>query len=137
MRNKFEHFCEKFYGLEADFAGKLSRVFKPARVSSWTWKHLNKPVSLLSIELFVAVSLAIYYFFIMLSGCSGTYVENDNTFSNTQLFTYRLHHPISTNVWFLNASAEWRGRLPGPVITGWLTDIVAQKNCCWWQRRWN
>ena len=122
MKAGFENFCERFYGWEAVFAGRLSNFFKPARVSPWASKYLKKPVSLLTLELFVAVSLAIYYFIFMLYGCSGKYVESENTYSNTQIFTYLSHHPVSTNLWFLDKYPDWKTRLPGPILTGWMTD---------------
>ena len=122
VKATFENFCEKFYSVETVLAGKLSNSFKWGRVSCWIAEHFKKPVSLLGLELFVAVSLASCYFILMLYGCSGKYVESNNTYSNTQLFTYLSHHCVSTNVWFLDTYPDWRTRLPGPIITGWLTD---------------
>ena len=92
--------------------------------AGWLARHFKKPAALVGVEVFVALSLALYYFFLMLYGCSGRYVELDNTFSNTQIFTYLSHHPITEKVWFLETAPEWKTRLAGPMLSGALTDKV-------------
>jgi hypothetical protein len=121
LEARFSSFAAAFYEFASSRAGKLFAFLGLARFSNWVTKRFRKPLALVSVELFVALSLAIYYFFLMLYGTSAKYVEDDNTYSNTAVFTYLSHHPIAPKG-FLDVFPDWKTRLVGPMITGLLTD---------------
>jgi hypothetical protein len=122
LETRFSGFSAAFYEFSSSRAGKLFSFLGLTRFSNWVTKRFKKPVALVSLELFVAVSLALYYFFLMLYGASGKYVEWDNTFSNTQAFTYLSHHPVSASRDWMDSFPDWKTRLAAPMLSGFLTD---------------
>jgi hypothetical protein len=103
-------------------AGKLSGLFKLARLSSWLTRRMSKPPALLGIESFAAASLVVCYFFLMIPQGEAPR-ELDNNEMNAYLFTYLSDHPY-TQKNLISAFSNWKARLAGPMITGWSCDLV-------------
>jgi hypothetical protein len=81
---------------------------------------LGKSPALFGIELFVAISLAVYYFFLMFPQPAAPR-QVDGSEMNAYLFTYLSDHPYSQK----DISSEmpnWKSRLAGPMISGWAYD---------------
>jgi hypothetical protein len=115
-RNITGSFCAR----AAAVAEKLSSFFRQAQLSAWLTRRLSKPPALLAIESLVAVSLAVYFFFLMLPQVIAPRSYDGNPM-NAYLFTYLSAHPYSQTD-MISDFDNWRARLAGPMITGWLHD---------------
>ncbi len=113
LQDKFANFAGSFYDYGSGF-------FKLDPLSSWLRRHLAKPPGLLSIELFVAISLAVYYFFLMFPQTEAPR-QVDGSEMNAYLFTYLSDHPYSQKD-IASEMPNWKTRLAGPMISGWAYD---------------
>ena len=124
ITGKVRQFCRGFLqlGIKLGGGGKLSNLFRLAQLSSWLSRRLKKPAALVGIESFVALSLVIYYFFLMLP-MSEAPRHYDNDVFNRGYFTEYSHHPFIR--WdFSKDFPDVNTRLPGAILTGQLTDMV-------------
>jgi hypothetical protein len=119
---KFTDFAVKLYDWGTNWAGKASHLFKLPEVSSRLSRYFSKPSALLWIELFVALSLTMYYFFLLLP-----LAAPPRNFQNVAYFTEYAQHPY-TREDFTKDCPDVKTRLPGPMLTGWLTDTVFERN---------
>ncbi len=87
LQDKVANFAESYYDSGSFQARKLSNLFRGAQFSAWITRHTSKPVNLVAIESFVAVSLVVYYFFLMLPQVQ-TPRPYDGNSSNASLFTH-------------------------------------------------
>jgi hypothetical protein len=74
----------------------------------------------LAVELFVAICLSVYFFFLMLPMADAPR-RTDGNEMNIYLFTYMSEHPYSTTNMIADFD-NWRGRLAGPMLSGWVYD---------------
>lgn len=129
LSDKFTNIAAGFYDRASAWAGKASVFFRLPQFSSWLARRLSKPAGLVGLESFVALSLVVYFFFLMLpeSGAPRSYDGNE---MNYYLFTYLSDHPypLPHHKNLLAGFDNWKARLPGPMITGWVHD-VALKIC--------
>lgn len=121
LPEKFAGFVRGFYEWGAGFAGKLSGFSRGTRLSYWLSRRLSKPAGLLGIESFVALSLVVYFFFLMLPQAE-TPRSYDRNEMNIYLFTYLSDHPY-THRDLIAGFDNWKARLAGPMITGWMYDL--------------
>lgn len=121
LPDKFTGFAAGFYDRGSAWAGKLSRFFRWARFSSWLSRRLSKPAALVGIESFVALSLVVYFFFLVCPQAEAPRSYDGNEM-NTYLFTYLSDHPYPAHHNLLADFDNWKARLPGPMITGWVQD---------------
>jgi len=121
LSDKFADFAREFYNWGAGFTGKFSSFFRLARLSSWSKRRLSKPAGLVGIESFVALSLVVYFFFLTLPQAEAprSYDRNE---MNIYLFTYQSDHPYTQRDLIANFD-NWRARLAGPMISGWMYDL--------------
>ena len=117
LSDQFADFAGKFYDRGTAWAGKLSGIFKLARLATWLRQRLSKEPARLGVELLVALSLAITFYFLVRPACLP---YRDGNQINAQTFSYLWKDapPVSKALVQLN----WRKRLAGPILTGWLVD---------------
>jgi hypothetical protein len=121
LSDKFADFCGSFNDWRTGFTGKLAGYFQLARLSSWSMRRLQKPAGLVGIEAFVAVSLVVYFFFLLLPQAEAPRAYDGNEM-NIYLFTYVSDHPY-THRDLIADFENWRARLAGPMIAGWMYDL--------------
>ena len=122
FQDKLADIAGSFYDRVTYVAGKLSGFFRLARISTWLARRLSKPPALLGIESLVAVSLAVYFFFLMFPQVIAPRSYDSNRM-NAYLFTYLSAHPFAQKD-MISDFDNWRARLAGPLITGWLYDAT-------------
>jgi hypothetical protein len=115
IQAKFANFVESFYA-------SGSGLLKSAPFISWRRKYLPKPLTLFGIELLVAISLAVYYFFLMLPQMDAPR-QIDGNEMNPYLFTYLSDHPYSQKD-IASDFTSWKPRLAGPMISGLVYDLA-------------
>jgi hypothetical protein len=120
FQDKLADIAGSFYDLVAEATAKLSGFFRLAQLSAWLTRRLSKPPALLAIESLVAVSLAVYFFFLMLPEVTAPRTYDGNQM-NAYLFTFLSRHP-TTHEDMISGFDNWRARLAGPMITGWMFD---------------
>jgi hypothetical protein len=126
LYDKFAHFAGSFYDWGSVQARKLSNLFRGAQFSSWLTRHTSKPAGLVAIESFMAIALVVYFFFLMLPQRVAPRRIDGNEM-NAYLFSYLSDHPYTTNDMIVDFD-NWRARLPGPMISGWLYDTCLTAN---------
>ncbi len=122
LPNKFANFAASFHDWATSWTGGLPQLFKLPRLSSWLSHRFSKPAALVGIESFVALSLAVYYFFLTLPMADAPRFYDQDIFNRT-FFTELSHHPFAQRD-FSKDYPDLKTRLPGPMLTGQLTDIV-------------
>ncbi|HTA95379.1 MAG TPA: hypothetical protein VK769_04575, partial [Verrucomicrobiae bacterium] len=111
LANKLANFAEGFYGLGSSATGRLGSFLRLAWFSSWLRRRFSKPPFLLGIESFVAISLTVFYFFLMFPSAEAPR-HSDGNEMNAYLFTYLSDHPYSHKD-LMAGFDVWRARLPG------------------------
>ena len=120
MPNSFIERCAglavRFYERTSNLGGRLSRVFRLDAVSRWSERRLGKPDWLAGLELITAVSLTVYFFFLMLPEAQMPRPQ-DKSAANVYLFTHLSHYrpPIDEN-YDLEFPA-WGPRVASQVLT--------------------
>lgn len=114
LQVKLTALAERFY----DFGSGLLKIWSP--LGAWLRRRLSKSPSLLGVELFVAISLAVYYFFLMFPQPAAPRPIDGNEM-NAYLFTYLSDHPYSRKD-IAHDFSTWKTRLAGPMISGWVFD---------------
>jgi hypothetical protein len=122
FQDKLADIAGNFYDQLTEVADKLSGFFRLAQLSAWLTRRLSKPPMLLGIESLVAVSLAVYFFFLMLPEVNVPRAYDGNQM-NAYLFTFLSRHPY-TQKDMISGFDNWRARLAGPLITGWMFDTT-------------
>jgi hypothetical protein len=112
----------KVTGIAGSFYDFGSSLFKSGSFFSWLRRHLPKPPALFGAELFVAVSLAVCYFFLMFPQSAAPRSIDGNEM-NPYLFTYLSSHPYSQKD-VAAGFTSWKPRLAGPMISSWEYDQV-------------
>lgn len=121
LQNKFTDFAGSFYNWGAGLAKKLARASRLTQLSERLSRRVSKPPLILGIESFVALTLVVYFFFLMLPQAD-TPRHYDGNVMNIYLFTYLSDHPYSHQDLIANFD-NWKARLAGPMITGWMYDL--------------
>jgi hypothetical protein len=114
LRKKFDIFAKDFY----DFGAS---IFKFGPLVSWLRRRLGKPPAQVAIEIFVALSLSVYYFF-LIAPQEAAPRSTDGNETNAYLFRYLSHHPYVPNNDLQSTFTAWGARLAGPMISGWVYD---------------
>ncbi len=112
----------KFVSFAGHFYAHRSGLSELKPLLSWFRRRLPKPPALFGIELLVAISLAVYYFFLVIPE-SAAPRQSDGNEMNAYLFTYLSDHPYSQK----DIAADfttWKARLAGPMLSGWEYDQV-------------
>jgi len=121
LQEKFSKFAGSFYDWGSLWAHKLSRLCGLTQFLSWLGRCLSKSPMLIGIESFVAISLVVYYFFLMFPQAQAPR-QNDGNEWNAYLFTFLSDHPYSPHKDLYSEIDAWKARLPGPLISGWVYD---------------
>lgn len=121
FQDKLADIAGSFYDQLAGLIDKLSHWFRMAELSAWLTRRLSKPPALLGIESLVAISLVVYFFFLMLPQVIAPR-SYDNNRMNAYLFTYLSAYPLTQSD-MIHDFDNWRARLAGPLITGWIYDL--------------
>jgi len=114
MRNKSANFAKDFY----DFGASL---FKFGPLTTWLQQRLGKSTAQAAIEIFVALSLSVYYFFLIAPQAAAPRSTDGNE-TNAYLFRYLSHHPYVPHNDLQSTFTAWGARLAGPMISGWVYD---------------
>jgi hypothetical protein len=114
LRKKFEDFAKDYY----DFGSSL---FKFGSLASWLRRRLGKPPAQAAIEIFVALSLSVYYFFLV-APQEAAPRSTDGNETNAYLFRYLSDHPYVPRNDLQATFTAWGARLAGPMISGWVYD---------------
>ena len=114
--DKFAEFASRFYDRVTGWAGRQSSRLKLPELSIRLTRYFSKPPALLGIESFVALSLSVYYFLLLIS-----MTTPPEHFQNIAFFTEHSRHPFSQED-FARAYPDVKTRLPGSLLTGWLID---------------
>jgi hypothetical protein len=85
----------------------------------------SKPLRQWGIECFVALSLTIYLLFLLSDKAEAPRISDGNVM-NIYLFTYMSRQPPYTSTNMIADFGNWRARVAGPVLTGWLWDTTAK-----------
>ncbi len=117
LQDRFAHFAGGFYDWGSNCAGKLGNLLKLPQVLSRLEGHWPKRPAVLGVELFVALSLTMGFFFLVRPTCLPA---PDGNVISRQLFSYlsAYEHAVVKNQVQLN----WRKRLAGPMLSAWLLD---------------
>jgi hypothetical protein len=110
----FAALANAFYNLGSPFA-------KLAPVLSWLQRRLGKPPSLFGIEMFVAFSLSIYFFFLIGPQAAAPRASDGNE-SNAYLFRRLSHNPYQPKNDVGASFPVWNARLGALVVSGWIYD---------------
>ncbi|MGB7745816.1 MAG: tetratricopeptide repeat protein [Verrucomicrobiia bacterium] len=117
LQNKFADFAANIYDRWAGAAGKLSAGCRWPQFSSWLEQQLGKRPGLFGVELFVALSLAVNFYFLVRPTCLP--YRDGNAISKSVFCCLSEHvSPAARNQVQLN----WKKRLAGPMLSGWLLD---------------
>ena len=118
LSDKFAGFAVGFYEWGAGWAGKLSGFFRLVPLSSVLTRHLSKRPARLGVELLVALSLTVTFYFLVRPTCLP---YRDGNAISRQAFCYLSEHvsPESKKQVQLN----WKKRLAGPMLSAWLLDV--------------
>ena len=108
-----------FYDRGSTWAGALSDTFKLKALSSWLARRLSKPAALVLVELFVAISLTVNFFFLVKPECLP---KPDGNMYSAFLFSYMSEY---SNVPKDMIPVIWRTRLLAPMASSWVMDTVA------------
>ena len=73
----------------------------------------------------MAITFVVYFFFLMCPQAEAPRSYDGNEM-NYYLFTYLSDHPYAARHNILSGFDNWKARLPGPMITGWLNDPVIE-----------
>jgi len=120
MWNKITDFAVRVCDFGTKWAASTARLFRLPRLSSAIAQHFSKPASLVGLESFVALSLAVYYFFLILP-MSQTVREYGNDIQTVSYFTEYSQHPF-TKEDFSKDYPDVKTRLTAQLLTGWITD---------------
>ena len=112
---------KRFADLAKGYYDFGSSLFKFGPVGSWLQRRLGKPPAKAGIEIFVALSLSVYYFFLIAPSAAAPR-PNDGNETNAYLFRYLSHHPYVPRNELQNTFTAWGGRLAGPIASGWVYD---------------
>ena len=117
LLDKFANFAGDFYDCGAGWAGRLGSFFKLSQLGSRCERYLSKRPAILGVELFVSLSLAVNFYFLVRPTCLP---GPDGNAISRQLFSYLSEHvaPATKQQIQLN----WRKRLAGPMLSSWLLD---------------
>ncbi len=117
LTDKFAGFAVGFYEWGTGWAGKLSGFFRWT-LSSILTRHLSKRPALLGVELLVALSLTVNFYFLVRPTCLP---YRDGNAISRSVFCYLSEHvsPETKKLVQLN----WKKRLGGPMLSAWLLDV--------------
>jgi hypothetical protein len=118
LQAKFARLAGSCYDRVFGYANKASQWLKLPLLFSKLERNLSKRPAVLGVELFVALSLTMSFFFMVRPTI---HVAPDGNTISQQLFTYLSAHadPKEKQEIQLN----WRKRLAGPMLSGWLLDL--------------
>jgi hypothetical protein len=120
LQVKLADFAGRFY----DFGTGLFKFGVP--FASWLRRHLSKSPALFGVELLVAISLSVNYYFLMIPEPAAPR-QIDGNEMNAYLFTYLSDHPYSHKD-IAEEFTSWKGRLAGPMISGRAYDLALKLN---------
>lgn len=122
LLERFAGIAGSFYDWASGWASGLLQLRRLPQLSSWLSRRWSKPPALVGIESFVALSLVMCYFFLMLPMAEAPrYYDRDC--HNRAFFTEYSHHPFVRSD-FTKDYPDLKTRLPGLILTGQLTDMV-------------
>ena len=112
LQDKFSRFAGSFYDWGSDCLGKLEKLLRLPFLLSWTERCLSKRRAVIGVELFVALSLTMSFFFLVRPTCLPA---PDGNVIARGLFSYLSESapPAAKNQVQLN----WRKRLAGPMLS--------------------
>jgi len=109
--------ADKFYSGVTGCAGKLGRLLKLSSLLAVMEKRLSRNRRVIAVELFVALSLTVSFFFVVRTG-SRPGADGDTM--PKALFLYLSHKTSAVDTQQIPAS--WRMRLAAPILSAWLLD---------------
>ena len=118
LTDKFADFAAGFYEWGTGWTGKLSGFFRLAPISSALTRHLSRRPARLGVELLVALSLTVTFYFLVRPTCLP---YRDGNAISRSVFCYLSEHvsPETKKLVQLN----WKKRLAGPMLSAWLLDV--------------
>jgi len=119
LQDKFARFAGRFYDWGSNCAGKLGNLLKLPQLLSLSERCFSKRPAVLGVELFVALSLTMSFFFLVRPTCLPA---PDGNVMATGIFNYLsgYAHSEAPNQVRLN----WKKRLAGPMLSAWLLDTT-------------
>jgi hypothetical protein len=118
LSDKFAGFAVGFYEWGAGWAGKLSGFFRLVPLSSVLTRHLSKRPALLGVELLVALSLTVTFYFLVRPTCLP---YRDGNAVSKSVFCYLSEHVSPETK--AQVQLNWKKRLAGPMLSAWLLDV--------------
>ena len=117
LQDKSADFAAGIYDGWTGSAGKLSGGLALPRLSTWLGRTFSKRPALLGIELFVALSLTVNFYWLVRPTCLP--YRDGNTISRS-VFAYlsKYANPAGKEQMQLN----WQKRLAGPILSAGLID---------------
>lgn len=118
LHDRFESVALWFYDNASGVVGGISKALDFPALSSRLARRFSKPTPLLFVELFVALSLSVNFFFLTKPMALP---KRDGNMYNAFLFAYlskSAHAPID------GVQPTWRTRLLAPMVSGWLMDAA-------------
>lgn len=123
MVEKLAGLAGGFYDRVANLGRWFSGRLRLDRIPPWVEEHLRKPALLVAIELAVAVSLAVYFFFLMLPQAEMPRPQ-DTSLSNVYLFTNLSHHRAPIKEDYAAEFPAWGPRVASQALTGAFWDAA-------------
>jgi tetratricopeptide (TPR) repeat protein len=117
LQDKFADFAAGIYDRGSGWAGKLSARCRWPQFASWLEEQLGKRPALLGAELFVALSLAVNFYFLVRPACLP--YRDGNAISKSVFCCLSEHVSPAVRQ---EVQLNWKKRLAGPMLSGWLLD---------------
>jgi len=123
LLNRLASLAAGFYAWGPDQVVKICKFSGLAQFSSWLSRRLSKRFAVLSIELFVALSLAVNFYLLVRPA---VLPRPDGSLMNKFMFSYLSEHvdPGARDL----VQLSWKKRLAGPMLSGWLLDTKINGN---------
>lgn len=120
---KFAGFAGRFYERTSGLGGWLSGALRLGWLSRWSERYLKKPGWLFTIELAAAVSLTVYFFFLMLPEGDLPRSQDSST-ANVYLFANMSKHPAPIQEDYATEFPAWGPRVASQVLTAKFWDAA-------------
>jgi hypothetical protein len=117
LADRFADFAGRFYDWGAVGADKLSNGLKFPRLASSLNRRWSKRPAILGVELLVALSLAVTFYFLV-GPTWQPYRDGNQISAQTFCYLSKGAPAVGKDLVQLN----WKKRLAGPILSGWLLD---------------
>jgi hypothetical protein len=117
LTDRFADFAGRFYDWGVVWADKLANGLKLPQLASLLNRRGSRRPAILGVELLVALSLTVTFYFLVRPTCK-TYRDGNQISAQTFCYLSKGVPAMGKDLVQLN----WKKRLAGPILSGWLLD---------------